>query len=65
VSWEQYAALIAPSLFYLAMITMAMWESTKPLKKMTKEEIEDHEYNRVIIDYDALTISSDASEVNV
>ena len=44
--------LLIPTLFYLSMIHIAFDEPIKPLKKITKDEIEDHEYKRIIIDYD-------------
>mmetsp|Transcript_35198 Transcript_35198/g.53941 ORF Transcript_35198/g.53941 Transcript_35198/m.53941 type:complete len:100 (-) Transcript_35198:22-321(-) len=40
------------SFVYVMFIVVVILEPVKPLKEITKEEIEDHEYKRVIIDND-------------
>ena len=47
--WIMLLIIIA-SLIYISFIIIAIREPLSPLRKMTKEEIEDHEYDRVEVD---------------
>ena len=42
--------VIAASMIYLGFIIHAIREPVTELKKMTKEEMEDHEYERVLVE---------------
>jgi len=53
--------VISISFVYLMFIVVVIVEPTTPLKKITKEELEDHEYKRVIIDND-ISQSFDSSD---
>jgi hypothetical protein len=47
--WWEYAAIGAFALVYIVFIFMAITEKTKPLRNITKEELEDHEYERLTV----------------
>ena len=53
------------TIVYLSLIITAIQEPLSPLKKITKEELEDHEYDKIIIEGgDTLseTVTSEASD---
>ena len=50
--WRPVAVVVLISIIYIAFIVQSIMEPLTPLKKMTKEELEDHEYERIIIDED-------------
>lgn len=57
-NWKPVLAIVAVSIIYIAFIVRSILEPLSPLKKMTKAEQEDHEYERIIID-DASSESCD------
>ena len=44
--------IVVLSVIYISFIVVVILEPTKPLKRITKEELEDHEFDRVVIDDD-------------
>lgn len=48
-SWLEYGGIALFGVIYIALIMMAICEPTKPLKAISKEELEDHEYDRIEI----------------
>jgi hypothetical protein len=50
--WKPIAVIVLVSIVYIGFIVQSIIEPLSPLKKMTKAEIEDHEYERIIIDND-------------
>ena len=50
--WRPVLLIVAVSIIYIAFIVQSILEPLSPLKKMTKAEMEDHEYDRIIIDDD-------------
>lgn len=52
IVWWQIVAILLFGLVYLALIAMAIKEPSKNLKPMTEEELNDHEYETLIVDYD-------------
>ena len=50
--WKPVAAIVLVSIIYIAFIVQSILEPLTNLKKMTKAELEDHEYERIIIDED-------------
>lgn len=50
--WKPVAAIVLVSIIYIAFIVQSILEPLTNLKKMTKAELEDHEYERIIIDDD-------------
>ena len=63
-SWRPIALICIISIIYLSFIISTVMEPLKDLKKMTKAEMEDHEYERIIIEdefsnsYDSITNNS-------
>lgn len=51
-SWWKIALVSTVSLLYLTMIGICIMEPVQLLKKLTKEEINDHEYEKIIIQDD-------------
>ena len=45
--WEHIVPTALLTVIYLVLIAVTIFEPTTDLKEMTKEEIEDHEYERV------------------
>ena len=52
VKWTQIVMVITAAVAYTGLIILVIIEPTKPLRKMTKEEMEDHEYDRLEIEPD-------------
>lgn len=50
--WKPVLGIVVISIIYIAFIVQSILEPLSPLKKMTKAEMEDHEYERIIIDDD-------------
>ena len=50
--WQHLVPTALVTIIYLALIAIATVEPISELKKMTKEEQDDHEYERVVIDDD-------------
>ena len=50
--WKPVAAIVLVSIIYIAFIVQSILEPLTNLKRMTKAELEDHEYERIIIDDD-------------
>lgn len=51
-NWKPVAAIVLVSIIYIAFIVQSILEPLTNLKRMTKAELEDHEYERIIIDDD-------------
>jgi natural resistance-associated macrophage protein 2 len=51
-SWVPVAAIVVVSIIYVGFILQSIMEPLSKLKRMTKAEMEDHEYDRIIIDDD-------------
>lgn len=50
--WKPVFVVVCVSIIYIAFIVQSILEPLTKLKKMTKAELEDHEYERIIIDDD-------------
>lgn len=50
--WRLIAFIVVMSLIYIAFIIQTIMEPLSELKKLTKAELEDHEYERIIIEDD-------------
>jgi len=48
--WWHWVLLIIGSLIYIGLILIIIIEPIKPLRKMTKAEINDHEYEQLIVE---------------
>ena len=42
--------IIIVSLLYISLIVIAIMEPVRDLKVLTKEELEDHEYDQILVD---------------
>ncbi len=49
-NWTLLCAIIIGSTIYIGFIISAIMEPVSTLKKMTKEEMEDHEYERINVE---------------
>ena len=38
------------AIVYICLISLAIFEPTKPLKEISQQEMEDHEYDRIAIE---------------
>ena len=47
LKWFEFVIIGVISIIYLALIGYAIYYPTSPLKPISKEDIEDHEYNRI------------------
>jgi Mn2+/Fe2+ NRAMP family transporter len=50
---------------YLAFIIMTIRSPVKPLKQLTKEELADHDYEKILIDYDNSISRSFGSQMDL
>ena len=48
----QISGVVLGAIIYVGFIVTVIREPTKPLKKLTQKELDDHEYDRVVIDDD-------------
>ena len=54
-NWGLLFAIVIGSTIYIGFIVCAIMEPVNTLKKMTKEEAEDHEYERINVEQESLT----------
>ena len=48
--WWKWALVVLFTVVYIAFIMIAILEPIKPLRKQTKAEMEDHEFDRIIVE---------------